>query len=84
MLMRICVGILATATALFVGGASGALGSWALGSATVIGLIGALAMVTVMEEREQAHAMVTTLADRRSPVRATEPRDATVELGGSA
>ena len=50
----------------------------------MVGLIGALATVTVMEEREHAHAMVTTLADRRRPVPATEPRDATVELGDLA
>ena len=84
MAMRVCVGILATATTLFAGGASGALGTWALSSATVIGLVGAIATVTVMEAREHAHAMVTTLADRRSPVSATELEDVTLELGHQA
>ena len=50
----------------------------------MLGLIGALATVTVMAEREHAHVLVPTVADRRRPVPAAEPLDATVELGGSA
>ena len=63
--MRICVGILATATVLFAFGAAGLLGTWALATATVIGLVGAIGFVTVVEERERSQAVVTALADRR-------------------
>lgn len=82
--MRICLGVLATAAVLFAAGAAGALGTWAPVSATVIGLIGAVATVILMEDREFSRAVVTSLADRRHPLRATELLDATVELGDSA
>ena len=65
--MRISVGILATASVLFLFGAAGLLGTWALATATIIGLIGAICTVTVMEEREHSQAVVTALADRRRP-----------------
>lgn len=63
--MRIAVGILASASVLFAFGAAGLLGTWALGTATVVGLIGAIWTVTVMEEREQSGAVVAALADSR-------------------
>jgi hypothetical protein len=66
--MRTSIGILATATVLFAFGAAGLLGTWALGAATVIGLVGAICTVTVMEEREHSQAVVTALADSRRPV----------------
>lgn len=65
--MRIAVGILATASVLFAFGAAGLLGTWSLGAATILGLIGAIWTVTVMEEREYSGAIVATLADRRRP-----------------
>lgn len=74
--MRIAVGILASASVLFAFGAAGLLGTWSLGTATVLGLIGAICTVTVMEEREHSSALVTTLADRRRPL-ATESVEAT-------
>lgn len=76
--MRIAVGILASATVLFAFGAAGMLGTWSLGTATVVGMIGAIWTVTVMEEREHSGAIVATLADRRRPVvadSAMEPAD---------
>jgi hypothetical protein len=66
--MRIAVGILATATALFTFGALGLLGTWSLVAATVVGLIGAIAVVTIMEEREHSQALVISLSDRRRPL----------------
>jgi hypothetical protein len=65
--MRICVGILATATVLFAAGAVGSLGTWSLAVSTVLGLIGAMATVTIMEEREHAAGVVVSLADRHRP-----------------
>lgn len=73
--MRIAIGILASASVLFAFGAMGMLGTWSLGTATVLGLIGAIWTVTVMEEREHSTAIVATLADRHRPVAA----DATAE-----
>lgn len=66
--MRIAVGILATATALFAFGALGLLGTWSLVAATVVGLVGAIAVVTIMEEREHSQALVISLSDRRRPL----------------
>ena len=66
--MRIAVGILATATALFTFGAIGVLGTWSLVAATVLGLLGAVAPVPIMEEREHSQALVISLADRRRPL----------------
>jgi NADPH:quinone reductase-like Zn-dependent oxidoreductase len=74
--MRISVGILASASVLFVFGATGMIGTWALGVATVLGLIGAICTVTIMEEREHADAIVTDLQDRRRPALSDEPFEA--------
>lgn len=81
--MRICVGILATATVLFAAGAVGSLGTWSLAVSTVLGLIGAMATVTIMEEREHAAGVVVSLADRHRPVADPSP-EMTGELVGSA
>lgn len=75
--MRFCVGMLATATVLFGAGAVGSLGTWSLAVSTVLGLIGAICTVTVMEEREHAAGVVTSLADRHRPV-----ADPALELRG--
>lgn len=56
MAMRISIGILVTATVLFLLGALGVLGTWALGTATVAGLIGGVGAVTVMEGRDFTHS----------------------------
>jgi hypothetical protein len=55
--MRISVGILASAAVLFVSGAVGFVGTWALVLGTVLGLLGAICMVTVLEDREYAAGM---------------------------
>ena len=81
--MRIAVGILASASVLFAFGAVGTLGTWSLGTATVLGLIGAIWTVTVMEEREHSTAIVATLADRRRPI-AVDAADERAELLTSA
>lgn len=82
--MRISVGILASATVLFLFGALGMLGTWALGTATVVGLVGALCTVTVMEERERSEAMTAALADRRRPLAAEPPLEGAPDLLGTA
>lgn len=66
--MRISIGILATATVLFAFGAVGVLGTWALGTAAVIGLVGGICTVTAMEEREHSAQVTAALADRRRPL----------------
>lgn len=78
--MRISIGILASASVLFAFGAAGMIGTWALGVATVLGLVGAMCTVTMMEEREHADALVSTLDDRRRPARATDSMDRTPDL----
>lgn len=52
--MRIAAGILASAAVLFTFGAFGLIGTWSLATGTVLGLIGAIWAVTVLEEREHA------------------------------
>lgn len=66
--MRIAVGILISATTLFITGVFGLWGTWALAAATVLGLVGAVWTVTVMEERDLAVNVVAALADRRRPL----------------
>jgi hypothetical protein len=52
--MRIATGILASAAVLFTFGAFGLIGTWGLATGTVLGFVGAIWAVTVMEEREHA------------------------------
>jgi hypothetical protein len=52
--MRIATGILASAAVLFTFGALGLIGTWGLATGTVLGLVGTIWAVTVMEEREHA------------------------------
>jgi hypothetical protein len=78
--MRISVGILASASVLFAFGAAGLVGTWALGLATVLGLVGAICTVTVMEEREHAEALMEVLGDRRRPARLTDSTETATEL----
>lgn len=65
--MRIPVGILASAAVLFTFGAFGLIGTWGLASGTVLGLIGAIWTVTVLEEREHA-AQLSPLAAAHAAV----------------
>jgi hypothetical protein len=81
--MRFSLGLLASAAALFTFGAIGLLGVWALVAGTIVGLVGAVATVIVMEEREHADALVIALADRRRPVVTTTPIDGVLEVGSA-
>lgn len=81
--MRISVGILASASVLFLFGAVGVLGTWALGTATVLGLLGAICTVTVMEERERSQALRTSLADRHRPLAVEPSLEGTPDLLGT-
>lgn len=56
--MRISLGILASSAVLFLFGALGLLGTWAIVSGTVIGLVGGVALVIALEDRERAAAGV--------------------------
>jgi hypothetical protein len=60
--MRFAFGMLASALVLFTSAALGFVGTWALVSATVGAVLGALLAVIAMEERELRDA-------RRLPVR---------------
>lgn len=64
--MRISVGILASATVLFSFGALGLVGTWALVLGTVLGLVGAICLVTVIEDREYAAGL--SMSPTMSPV----------------
>jgi len=50
--LRIAVGLLASATLLFLAGAVGVVGTWALVIGVVIAVASAVTTVVVMEERE--------------------------------
>lgn len=63
--MRVAIGILTSAATLFVAGASGLWGTWALALASILGLIGALWAVTVIEGRDNSLLAAAALADRR-------------------
>lgn len=68
--MRISVGILASAAVLFTSGALGLVGTWALVLGTVLGLLGAMWMVTVLEDREYAARL--SMAPARSTTALTK------------
>lgn len=72
--MRIAAGILASAAVLFAFGAFGLIGTWGLGAGTVLGLIGAIWAVTVLEEREHA-AELSPLAAAHAAVADTSGVD---------
>jgi hypothetical protein len=80
--MRFSLGTLASAAVLFVAGAVGALGTWALATATVLGLVGAVCIAIVMEERDHSSAVVTALADRRRPLVIEPLTEGTLDLLG--
>jgi hypothetical protein len=54
--MRITTGLLASAAVLFVFGALGLVGSWALVTGTMIGLFGGVGLVIQLEERDRSTA----------------------------
>lgn len=66
--MRIAIGILTSAATLFLAGALGLLGTWALATASVLGLIGATWAVTALEQRDNEQVIAAALTDpaRRS------------------
>lgn len=71
--MRIAIGILTSATTLFIGGAFGLWSTWSLGAASVVGIVGAVWAVTVMEERDSSASIAMALTDpRRSVVGASD------------
>ena len=63
--MRVSLGLLASAAALFTFGAMGLLGVWALVAGTIVGLVAAVATVILMEERDYADALGIPVTDRR-------------------
>jgi hypothetical protein len=50
--MRISLGILASATVIFLSGAIGLVGTWALSAGAALMLVGAVAAAVAMEARE--------------------------------
>ncbi|MFP5254274.1 MAG: hypothetical protein ACLGI8_00300 [Acidimicrobiia bacterium] len=52
--MRIATGLLASAAVLFVFGALGLVGSWALVTGTLIALVGGVGLVIQLEERDRS------------------------------
>lgn len=62
--MRIAIGILSSATTLFIAGAFGLWGSWALAAATLLGVVGAMWAVTAIEERDHAASIGAALTEQ--------------------
>lgn len=69
MAMRIFTGILCTAALLFTAAAVGLLGTWALALATVLGMVGTLGVVTVLEGRDVANPIAAPVDRRPSHLR---------------
>lgn len=63
--MRISLGILASSTVLFLFGAIGLLGTWAVVTGTVLGLVGGVVLVITLEDRERASAGMGALVQHR-------------------
>ncbi|MEX2292998.1 MAG: hypothetical protein WD691_04360 [Acidimicrobiales bacterium] len=66
MAMRVWGGILATAGVLLVAGAIGIVGTWALPVGAVIGLVGSICTVILLEERELASSSAAALPNHRN------------------
>ncbi len=64
--MRIALGIVATAAVLFLAGAVGAVGGWAVPAGAVLLLVGAVGLAVALEEREPVFAPLP------APVRAAD------------
>jgi hypothetical protein len=58
--MRIALGITATAVVLFLSGALGMVGSWAVGAGAALLLVGGVVAAIAMEERDPAFAPIPT------------------------
>lgn len=63
--MRITTGLLASAAVLFLFGALGLVGSWALVTATMVGLFGGVGLVIQLEERDRSHAGLAAFLETR-------------------
>jgi len=63
--MRISTGILASAVVLFVFGALGLVGSWAVVSGTMLALVGGVGLVIHLEERDRASAGIAAFVEPR-------------------
>lgn len=63
--MRITTGLLASAAVLFVFGALGLVGSWALVSGTMLGLFGGVGLVIQLEERDRSTAGLAAFLETR-------------------
>jgi hypothetical protein len=58
--MRIALGITATAVVLFLTGALGLVGSWAVGAGAALLLVGGVVAAIAMEERDPGFAPIPT------------------------
>lgn len=63
--MRITTGLLASAAVLFVFGALGLVGSWALVTGTMLGLFGGVGLVIQLEERDRSTAGLAAFLETR-------------------
>ena len=63
--MRITTGLLASAAVLFVFGALGLVGSWALVTSTMLGLFGGVGLVIQLEERDRSTAGLAAFLETR-------------------
>jgi hypothetical protein len=63
--MRISLGIIASAAVVFLAGAVGFLGSWAVGSGAALMLVGAVAAAVAMEDRDPVFTPVPVAARSR-------------------
>ncbi|MGK2949169.1 MAG: hypothetical protein ACSLFP_11380 [Acidimicrobiales bacterium] len=63
--MRIPLGIIASAAVVFLAGAVGLLGSWAVGGGAALLLVGAVAAAVAMEERDPLFAPMPAPARSR-------------------
>lgn len=64
--MRVSTGVLASSAVLFLFGAAGTVGTWALVVGTVLALIGGVGFVIAMEDRDQAEGGIAAFAEVRA------------------
>lgn len=63
--MRVTIGLLASAAVLFLSGAVGLVGSWALVAGTIVGLFGGVGLVIQLEERDRSTAGLAAFVESR-------------------
>lgn len=63
--MRITAGLLASAAVLFVFGALGLIGSWAVVTGTLLALVGGVGLVIHLEERDRSTAGIAAFLETR-------------------